>query len=1354
MVQIKSVNEIVLNMIDFLKVALPDLDVKPGTVARDLFADLPASQISLLYDELGKISNLQSLRLVAASDLDKLAQNFGSTRRAAVKSSGVALLTFSSIPAIVAVNSGSLITASNGSTFTVQNGLSIDPANANFYKSIAVKFQNDLSFLNITDQYAVEVSVQATTPGISGNVSKYALNKTTIPGVSNVTNVFPFTGGGDQENDATFRNRVLAIFSGSNIGTALGYRNLALSDSAVLDAIVIEPGDPLMTRDGTQVSEEPDGTLIVISEGTGGKIDIVILGSRLTQFIDTFIYRDKSNNNDPTDSKNDFILGQIADDDGKTITQKRIDDIKNATLPAQPVDEILEVTGSRSGTNFIPKSVDIYGRISGNFELLKDTGNYGGSPWGFDKIHWVSNKISFNEDRIKSKFNGQDNTTFSDVISIPNIKQNISITNENSQVSTDDRSIIQLVHTPATNVTRVFNVNTGERYIVTDQNLDGTSSINTTGRIQITGNTLPASSDILQVDYTWIVSYDPFSDYDGKLLNNNPRPVADSIDWGTSNVVRNERVLFTANTTNTFFSGTTTHPITSVVAANTFAQTRGFVLNSTVPNFSNRLMVNIAAIENSIDSIESLKLTNTEQELYNTDENDGIVLNNRIVVGSEIKYNSIIILPTDTSATVGEYVTIVYNPTDAFNITDSTGTSNRNQITIPIGNISSTTSQIYLDVTYISSLQDLLSVGITGFPISRSGNGFILNNNIGPINTVQTNTIKRENQTVQINSSNNPYITLTISSNDFSLNQVLSVIDIATSKEIWNQDFPGTITADTNGNFVLTFTSGFNLPSAGDNVLALYFANDVRRVQPFTFNNQIYKTDIENLLFNFTTNNLYVPIHNFVVESDITFDIIDETTGLTLTSGTDGYISSTNPANFSSASVDFSSIDDITGKTLRLINTANVNNKGIYYITNINASTNTLTIDFSVSNLSTKQISVIRIKDNKDLWTTSSTINVDDNTLNLPENALAAQGDAVIVIFFGNESLHQSPTKLSITATDQVVNSGIITAYGTTVSKVNSVVFTAINNGLKQNALDAFKTFLGLTSNSTISSSNTIIRVVSVEKVSTSGNQILNTLATYDVFGTSIFNNSFYSNEMIENINLQNTEFLLPSTTNNIANIPVIGDRLKVTFYYATINDSENVYFTKNGTLYTNKKFASLDQIYVSSGFTSSQSTRFTFSFFTQPATGSRYTSFYDYTAPKQNERILISYNYNKLIADTTFAVENARPINADVLVRDSKDLLVDAILNIVIKADFINSAAIVLQNVKDTITATINTGKLGDELNSSDLIAAAQAVSGVDRVRILYFNETGSMGQVLTLVCQKDQSFVANNVVIAQENR
>jgi len=116
---------------------------------------------------------------------------------------------------------------------------------------------------------------------------------------------------------------------------------------------------------------------------------------------------------------NDFVLGQIDADDGKTVSRKRIDNIESGILPDQPVNDIIQVIGSESGQNFIEKSTDSLGRITGNFELVRDTGVFSGSPWGFDKLHFIDDRIrDFPEDLTKGRFNGQDPVTFSDILEV------------------------------------------------------------------------------------------------------------------------------------------------------------------------------------------------------------------------------------------------------------------------------------------------------------------------------------------------------------------------------------------------------------------------------------------------------------------------------------------------------------------------------------------------------------------------------------------------------------------------------------------------------------------------------------------------------------------------------------------------------------------------------------------------------------------------------------------------------------------------------------------------------------------------------------------------------------------------
>lgn len=1371
MVVIRSVNEIILSLIDFFQIAQPDLDTKPGTVARDLFVDGVANPLSLLYDQVSAVSQQQSLRLVVGTSLDNLAKNFGIIRKQATPSTGVALLTFATLNANISVSAGDVVIASNGFAYSVANGITISTSNANFYRSVAAKFSSQLAFAGISDQFAVEVTVVATTAGSSGNIGSFSINSTTIPGISHVTNINPFTGGSDQENDAAFRNRVLSSFSGSSVGTKLGYLNVALGTTGVSDAYVIEPGDPLMTRDGSIVTSGPNNSLIVVSEGTGGKVDISILGSTLVQNTDTFIYQDKSNNNDPTSVKNNVVLGQIASESNLTVNQKRVTDIASGILPTQPVEQLLTVTGSQSGGNFAPMTIDSFGRVFGNYQLIKDTGAYAGSPWGFDTFHWISNQITnFSEALIRGQYNGQDPVTFTGVTLIPQVQQNLSITNENSTV-TSNNSIIQLLHSPATSVTRVYNVTTGERYVITNQNLDNTGTFNTTGRIQISGNTLPSPSDGLQVDYSWIVNYDPYSDFDGLLDVNNPRTVTDSVDWGLANSIKNERVVFTKNVGTNFFQGITSHPIDSIITAKTFLEVDGYVQTVSSGVYINRLSVVISNLTKPTASVDSVRLKNTTTEIYNTAQSNGNIINSTEVVGIQVLNTTTIILPTDTVAQSGQRITVIANSTDVFLAGNGQSSSTGTLVTIPSAQINTVATSITLLVTYISSVSSLFSSPTTSLPTSRVGNGYSLTNNNGFTNFSVVNISRRENQIVQKNLSNQFFVELNLPSTDYSLvaPQIISVIRLSDGNELWNSTNPGTVTIATDNNYQLIF-SGFNNPISGDKVLIVYYATDIRRFQPFSYSNLPIKTRTDTLVKDPISGQFELSLNKFTSQSSgVVFSIIEPNTNIVLFSVTDGYLVSNGAtATLSSFSANFSTLADLTNKKVKitgstLLGITNNNNNGLYDIVSYNQLNNDLVITEELDNLTKDQISVIRVLDGQEIWNYLGTIDATNNRILFPSTPNFNVGDNVFVLFFNYDILRKGPTRLSATISDQVVNTGIITATGTTLNIVQDAIFTVTTTGLKLNVSQAFRSALGLSTSAIIPSNISLAKVIKVEKVITASptdNTVLKVVTTYDTTNTTIQNNLLYPDEMIGNSTLQPLDFILPATANNTSNVssalnlPTLGDQIRITFYYTTTNNQENLAYTRNGTLYTNNKFIFINRMFVASGFGASQSTRFTTASFTQPPLGARYNVFYNYTAPKQNERIVITYNYNQLVATTTLNVEAARPITADVLVKEAILVELDLTVNVVIDPTMLSSTSTILQNLRNALTAAMTTSKLGQTIDQVTLINVAQGVTGIDRARILYFNVTGQTGSILSFQSHNNQFFEPNNIVINTESR
>lgn len=1077
MARVRAQAEIISSLLDFFRIAQPKLDTKPGSVARDLLVEGISAQLSRLYDELNKVSNLQSLRLALGIDLDRLGNNFGASRLKGNKSTGLAVLTFSSLDSDISLNRGDIVTARNGASFTIVSSTVISSVFLNTYKANAARLRSELDFVGIVDEFAVEVLVEASTTGIQGNISKYSLSSTSIPGVNNITNTLPFGGGRASEDDASFRNRILSIFSGSNTGTSLGYRTFATSDPSVIDAVVIEPGDTLMTRDGTQVSTAENGTKTVISEGTGGKVDVIVYGQRLQDVLDSFVYRDLSNTNDPTNIKNRFVLGQIPADAGKTVTRKRLDNLSKGILPNQPVNNIVSVTGSVSGGNFQEESIDSLGRSSGNYRLVRDTGAYAGSPWAFDAIEWIDDRIrDFVEDKTKQTFNGQDPLGFPDVTEIGSVVQNIPVVNENSRTSVSDRSSLQLAHFPVTNVTRVFNATTGERYVVASQNPDGSGTINNTGRIKISGKSLPAISDILQVDYSWVYTYDPYFDYDNRVDNSNPRDVQDSLDWGFSNAVRREAATLTA--VGSYLNVTVTHPISSIVSVNVFSTDTAAVTLA-----SGRLSV---IVDDDVTDVVSVVRSSDGAELWKTNKEDGSFSGQTIY------------LPTDTIGQFEDSVSVIYNTVDVFN-TDSPGSFNNNVIAIVAS--SNAVAGTIVECNYIANISALLpAVLLPTLPALRSGNFF-------------------------------------------------------------------------------------NTTAAGG-----------IGCQPTTH-----------------------------------------------------------------------------------------------------------------------------------LYSSPSVI---------------------------SKNLRQAPSPLAFTVAG-TVSPGVITASGTTIAGVFDAVFTVSSNGLTQDLSTALKSALGLSSKTSVPSTIRLARICKVEKVTTDSTlNVLSSDFTYDLKGYRLFDSSYVKSESISNSLLSKTQFTLPSTSDNQTKSPKVGNRLRITFHYITASDSENVNFTKSGTLYTNKKFVLVDSVAISSGFTSAASATATLTIgnLNQPASRSRYKTSYDYLGPKTNERINIDYKYDRLITDATLTIENTRPINADVLVKASTPILVDAEMKITVTEEFKNSSTIVLQNVQDTITAALNATALGTKIDSSDLVNQAYTINGVDSARVTFFNRFDKAGSVLSITAEKNEYIRANTVSISLE--
>ena len=672
----RSFSEIVNLMIERLKLVQPNLDTKPGTVSRDLFIDIQADQLEKVYRVISLVSSKQSLASAVGKDLDNLARNFSLARRSGSSSGGMVFFTTNSIISDISIPDGTMVTARNGATYKTVGSYTLTPSERSKFSSNANKYRGALNLAGINDNYAIEVPVQATRAGVSGNIAPLQIVSSNVQENLKVTNLSSFSGGSNTENDPSFRSRILAIFSGSNTGTSSGYRNAVLSVEGALDALVVEPGNTLMQRDGTETIEVNDGTSRIMSSGTGGKIDIYLLGRLLNEITESYVYVDKSGVNEAESDRNDYVLGLQGEDETLTTEERRVLALSSGSLPLQPVSSVVSVSGNKSGA-FVEKFEDSSGITQGNYELIKDSNpDTGGSPFGFDKIHWISSEKSVSgESSIKSSDNEVSPVDFSDISRVDAIYQDIQIFSENSSTGSADRSIVKLNHYPITKVSRVSDTTTAEIYTLVSSGVDADTGINPTGEIEISGSTLPTPSDILSVEYTWRKYYDKYVDFNGRDSNSlfNDNSVVDAVDWGVSNGIFRESVEILKEDDADEFSFETSYDIDRVLSVYSSASEELTVENVDIGMITTK-GVEIPLDSDAVSDIVSI-VNSGGIELYNTNNNDG-------------SFSSrVIYFPSDTAATVGDTVTVFYNKIEYFDIDNGDGSYYNNTVNLPSSSV-------------------------------------------------------------------------------------------------------------------------------------------------------------------------------------------------------------------------------------------------------------------------------------------------------------------------------------------------------------------------------------------------------------------------------------------------------------------------------------------------------------------------------------------------------------------------------------------------------------------------------------------------------------------------------------------
>ena len=669
MASFRSFSEIVSSMVERLRLTQPDLDTKPGTVSRDLFVDVQADQLSQLYNVLLEVAERQSLATTSGADLDRLAANFGLSRNTGASASGIVVFSTSSILSDIQIPAGTILNSRSGAVFETIGNFTISTSDKGQLAATANRMRKSLNLAGLNSIYAIEVPVQALRPGTFGNVAPFQINSSNLGESLSVVNIVATFGGTNREVDSSFRARILSVFSGSNVGTSAGYKNAILTAEGVSDAIIVEPGNSLMLRDGTETIETNDGSQRIIDSGTGGKVDAYLLGRNIISNSESFIYMDLSGVGNATDDRNDQILGQDGQDIERTSEERRYMAFKSGILPMQPVFSIASVIGSSSGLLY-PESIDNNGVITGNYRLEKDLNpETGGSPFGFDKLSFISNeKYVTGEVLTKSNSNGIDTLRYSDIESVSSIYQDIIINNERASTSNYDNKVIQLSHYPVVRVSKIVNNTTGEVYTINPEDSSNIGDLNLDGRISITGKRMPVSTDILSADYTWRKIFDSDLDYDRGENN------SDAIDWTKNSRIVAEPVIIEKNDQETERFITVSREVDKVNSIFSLNVESAKVSMVKVNSSSSVAGIELSKNSDVISNIFSIK-NSSGVEVYNTRSKD------------EHFSSRVIYLPSDSPAVIGETVEVKYNKVEFFDILNGDGSSSGKTITLPSSDI-------------------------------------------------------------------------------------------------------------------------------------------------------------------------------------------------------------------------------------------------------------------------------------------------------------------------------------------------------------------------------------------------------------------------------------------------------------------------------------------------------------------------------------------------------------------------------------------------------------------------------------------------------------------------------------------
>lgn len=321
---IKTFNNIVNSIKSYIKNINPYIDTSEGTILNDILINAPSQEIAKLYNEIDITSKSQVLSTASDSALDGLGENLGLVRKSARQAKGHITFFTFNTPTIDITIPAGTVV----STVPTSNNVSqrfITLSTVTLYKALSSFYLN-----TSTNAYEISVPIVAVNPGSDGNVGAQSITSfiTPITGIDGLYNKEPTNGGSDIEDVEVWRARISKKWKGNNIGTINGLLSEVLSFSDdIVDAIVVG-GNDVVRKDA-------------------GAVDVYIKGVRTTNYQEIF-------------TMYDFYYGDLV------FTKQPI-------ISTAPISLILSNSGIIN---------------SSDYNIVKDTNEYGGSVRGQDKIIW------------------------------------------------------------------------------------------------------------------------------------------------------------------------------------------------------------------------------------------------------------------------------------------------------------------------------------------------------------------------------------------------------------------------------------------------------------------------------------------------------------------------------------------------------------------------------------------------------------------------------------------------------------------------------------------------------------------------------------------------------------------------------------------------------------------------------------------------------------------------------------------------------------------------------------------------------------------------------------------------------